>query len=318
MPTAATIFAMNTPAWNWRIVLVRPRNPLNIGAAARAMANFGFRDLLVVNPYEPTWRETRSAVGAEDVVKSARAVPTLIAAIGDAALVVGTTAGTRRHLTRELVPLNDLPVWLASRRKPRGSKRTPDVDSRLRGNDEVLSLAGETGHGRDRRRVAADRRALPAALLFGSEKTGLSNDEMSYCQALVRIPTSPGCPSMNLGQAVAVCCYELSRQGLVSNRAAGARIHRSDPATQQSLAHLFDRAARVLDTVGYLKPKSRAATLLKLREFLLESGLTNYDARILGGVLAQIEWKLGLPDVILGGAKDLRISKYRDPSLRSG
>ena len=264
---------MTTAAWNWRIVLVRPRNPLNIGAAARAMANFGFRDLVVVNPYEPTWQETRSAVGAEDVVKSARAVPTLLDAIGDAALVVGTTAGTRRHLTRELLPLTDLPAWLALRRKRRASRRAGDVDSRLRGNDEK-------------------GRVLPAALLFGSEKTGLSNDEMSYCQALTRIPTSPGCPSMNLGQAVAVCCYELARCGLVSNRPAGARIHRSDPATQQSLAHLFDRAARVLDTVGYLKPKSRAATLLKLREFLLELSLTNYDARILGGVLAQIEWKL--------------------------
>ena len=267
---------MNPATWNWRIVLVRPRNPLNIGAAARAMANFGFRDLTVVNPYEPTWQETRSAVGAEDLVRSARAVPTLLEAIGDAALVVGTTAGSRRHLTRELVSLTDLPAWLASRRSRRGSPPAAKVDSRFRGNDELLG-----------------RRVLRAALLFGSEKTGLSNHEMSYCQALVRIPTSPRCPSMNLGQAVAVCCYELARQGLVSNRSAGARIHRSDPATQQSLAHLFDRAARVLDTVGYLKPKSREATLLKLREFLLELGLTNYDARILGGVLAQIEWKLG-------------------------
>lgn len=269
---------MKTAAWNWRIVLVRPRNPLNIGAAARAMANFGFRDLVVVNPYEPTWQETRSAVGAEDVVKSARAVPTLLDAVGDAALVVGTTAGSRRHVTRELLPLNDLPEWLAGapRRGPRGRPSPERAGTRP---------APPSG-----------RAVWRAALLFGSEKTGLSNDEMSYCQALVRIPTSPGCPSMNLGQAVAVCCYELARCGLVSNRPAGARIHRSDPATQQSIAHLFDRAARVLDVVGYLKPKSRAATLLKLREFLLELGLTNYDARILGGVLAQIEWKLGLTE----------------------
>jgi len=283
---------MNPAAWNWRIVLVRPRNPLNIGAAARAMANFGFHDLVVVKPYEPTWQETRSAVGAEDLVQSARAVPTLLDAIGDVALVVGTTAGSRRHLTRDLVSLTHLTEWLALRRmsksaaeasretsgsssqsqdsvipakagihqEKRSTYASQRLDSRLRGNDEV-------GGG---------SRSLRAALLFGSEKTGLSNDEMSSCQA-----------------PVAVSCYELARQGLFSNRAAGGRIHRSDPATQQSLAHLFDRAARVLDTVGYLKPKSRAATLLKLREFLLELGLTNYDARILGGVLAQIEWKLG-------------------------
>jgi tRNA/rRNA methyltransferase len=283
---------MNPTAWNWRIVLVRPRNPLNIGAAARAMANFGFRDLVVVNPYEPTWRETRSAVGAEDLVRSARAMPTLLDAIGDAALVVGTTAGSRRHLTRDLVSLTDLLGWLGEARRGGPPGRPGAKAPAVRAGRRAATRAGTRPAPTSELRAAARQSVLPAALLFGSEKTGLSNDEMSYCQALVRIPTSPGCPSMNLGQAVAVCCYELARQGFQSNRTAGARIHRSDPATQQLLAHLFDRAARVLDTVGYLKPKSREAALLKLREFLLELGLTNYDARILGGVLAQIEWKL--------------------------
>jgi TrmH family RNA methyltransferase len=259
---------MTARVWNWRIVLVRPRNPLNIGAAARAMANFGFRDLRVVNPYESAWQETQSAVGAEDVVRGARSVPSLIEAVDDVGLVVGTTSGSRRHLTRELVALTDLPAWLAAGRRRARSK------SASRGFKPA--------------------RTKQAALLFGSEKTGLSNEEMSYCQLLVRIPTSPACPSMNLGQAVAVCCYELARQGLVSNPASVTRLHSSDPATQQSLAHLFDRAARVLDAIGYTKPNSRAATLRKLREFLLAMCLTNYDARILGGVLAQIEWKLGL------------------------
>ena len=87
---------------NWRVVLVRPRNPLNIGAAARAMANFGLQDLMVVAPYEPVWQEVRSAVGAEEVVKSARAVERLEEAIGDANLVVGTTAGGQRAATRFL------------------------------------------------------------------------------------------------------------------------------------------------------------------------------------------------------------------------
>ena len=278
-PTPATIAGMN-PAWNWRTVLVRPRNPLNIGAAARAMANFGFRELMVVDPYEPTWQETRSAVGAEEVVGSARAVPALIDAVGDAALVVGTTSGSRRHLTRELIPLGDLTAWLNSQRTRRVedrpvSKRTPKRPADARGGTARLKP-----------------RALRAALLFGSEKTGLSNEETTYCHGLVRIPTSPRCPSMNLGQAVAVCCYEITRQGLNSGPAPGVRVHRSDPATVQSLEHNFERAVRVLDQSGYLQPKSREATILKLRQFLSEIGLTNYDARILGGVLAQVEWKL--------------------------
>ena len=236
---------------NWRFVLVRPRNPLNIGAAARAMANFGFRRMVVVAPYGPVWQETRSAVGAEEMVTSARAVESLVEGLGETSTVVGTTAGSRRNLDRDLIPLPDFPAWLRRRRA--------------------------RGH---------------IALLFGSEKTGLSNEHMSYCHALVRIPTALDCPSMNLGQAVAVCAYELSRAGLVPNRTPRITVRSSDPAGAQSLEHLFDRAARVLDQVGYLKPKSRHPTLRNLRRLILNLELTNYDARVVGGILAQIEWKL--------------------------
>jgi len=239
----------------WRFVLVRPRNPLNIGAAARAMANFGFRELMVVSPYGPVWQETRSAVGAEDVVTSARAVDGLVDAVADAPLVVGTTAGSRRNLDRDLILLPDFPAWLR-RRHARGL----------------------------------------VALLFGSEKTGLSNEHLSFCHALVRIPTAVDCPSMNLGQAVAICAYELARAGLVPPRPLRPTVHSSDSAGAQSLEHLFERAARVLDQVGYLKPKSRAATLLKLRRLMRDLELTNNDAKILGGILAQVEWKIGARD----------------------
>jgi tRNA/rRNA methyltransferase len=237
---------------DWRFVLVRPRNPLNIGAAARAMANFGFREMVVVAPYSPVWQETRSAVGAEKVVTSARAVESLLEAIGDASLIVGTTTGSRRNLDRGLIPLPDFPAWLRQRRA-----------------------------------------AGCVAMLFGSEKTGLSNEHMSYCHALVRIPTAVGCPSMNLGQAVAVCAYELARTGFVPSSPLRLTVHPSDPASAQSLGHLFERAARVLDQVGYLKSKSRHATLIKLRRVMLDQELTKHDARILGGILAQIEWKIG-------------------------
>lgn len=233
------------------MVLVRPRNPLNIGAAARAMANFGLQELVVVAPYAPVWREARSALGAEDIVRSARTVDDLLEAIGDATVIVGTTSGSRRNLDRDLVPLAELPAW----------------------------LRGRAQEGR-------------VALLFGSEKTGLTNQQISFCHALVRIPTTPGCPSMNLGQAVAVCCYELARAGAVATRPASASIHRSAPASLQSLEHVFDRTVRVLEQVGYLKSKSRNAALVKIRRLMLDLGLTNNDVRILGGILAQIEWKL--------------------------
>jgi len=237
---------------NWRIVLVRPRNPLNIGAAARALANFGLLEMAVVAAFEPTWEEARSAaVGAETVIASARVVPALLDAIGDATLVVGTTTGSRRNLDRELLPLPELAAWLL-RRNARGR----------------------------------------AALLFGSEKTGLANEDMSHCHALVRIPTTLDCPSMNLGQAVAVCAYELARAGIISVRPPRVTGHRSELANLQTLNHIFERAAALLDVSGYLQPKSRAAMLMKLRRLLLDLNLTCNDARILGGVLSQVEWKL--------------------------
>ncbi len=234
-------------------MLVRPRNPLNIGAAARAMANFGFDDLVVVSPFDPVWREARSAVGAGNVLKSARAVDHLSEAIGDCTVVAGTTTGSRRNLDRDPIPLTEFTSTL----------------SKLQ--------AGTKG-----------------AMLFGSEKTGLLNDHLSYCHMLVRVPTTADCPSMNLGQAVAVCCYELARAGGFPRAAATGHVHSSLPANSQSLNHLLDRAANVLDCASYFKPKGRHAQLLKLRRLLLDLGLSNHDVRVLGGVLAQIEWKMKL------------------------
>ncbi len=253
---------------HWRVILVRPRNPLNIGAAARALANFGFRELAVVEPYDPVWQETRSAVGAEELIHSARAVKSLAEALVGVELVIGATSGQRRNLDRELISLDRISAWIAGREPVEPVRR--------------------------------------AALLFGSEKTGLSNQDMSYCHALVRIPTVARCPSMNLGQAVAVCCFELASSRLTfasretsppktgdSPAMLSSRQHLSSPAPAESLEHLFERAVRVLDLVGYLKPQSRPASLTKLRRVLLDRGFSNHDAKVLGGVLAQIEWKLG-------------------------
>ncbi len=235
----------------WRVVLVRPRNPLNIGAAARAMANFGMKDLAVVSPYEAGWREAQSAVGAEPLLHSALATEDLAQGLGEATLVLGTTTGRRRTLDRSLISVAELADWV---------KR-------------------QKGHRR-------------AALLFGSEKTGLSNEHLSFCHALIRIPTLAVQPSMNLGQAVAVCCYELARSGLIRNRGPAFAAHASSPAPAVSLEHLLARAIRLLDESGYFKPKARNAQVRKLRRFLFDLRLTNYDARVLGGVLAQLAWKI--------------------------
>src|SRR5579872_3289222 len=88
-----------------RVVLVAARNPLNIGAAARAMSNFGFSRLRVVNPYEAAFREARSAVGASEILSRAEAYQSLADAIADCGLVVGTTAAGNRELEQPLKTL---------------------------------------------------------------------------------------------------------------------------------------------------------------------------------------------------------------------
>ena len=94
------------------IVLVRPRNPQNIGAAARAMGNFGLGDLRVVSPYEPTWREAVSAVGAHEILKKAGLYDNLKDALFDADLVLATTALKNRRTDRPIISLPSLGKYL--------------------------------------------------------------------------------------------------------------------------------------------------------------------------------------------------------------
>jgi tRNA/rRNA methyltransferase len=152
------------------VVLVSPRNPLNIGAVARAMANFGFAQLSVVAPYEPHWREAHSAVGADALLQNAKRAESLGQAVAHCTLVIGTATLTHRKPEQKVVQLPNLP---------------PIVQQEL------------TRGGR-------------VALVFGPEKHGLTREDLSWCNLLVEIPTDPRQPSMNLGQAVAVCLYELS------------------------------------------------------------------------------------------------------------
>src|SRR5580692_8309022 len=157
------------------VVLVRARNPNNIGAVARAMHGFGFVDLRLVNDYSVALEKARSAVDASAILASAKEFATVEDAVADCRLVVGTTAvGERKQ------------------------------------EHAVHTLA--EGAGLLRSALLSEARI---ALLFGSEKTGLSNDAMSHCHWLMTIPMhqTPGLrhASMNLGQAAAVCLYELIR-----------------------------------------------------------------------------------------------------------
>ena len=156
------------------VVLCRVRNPLNIGAVARAMADLGFDDLRLVNEYAVPFETARSAVDAGPVIAEARVFATLSEAVADCSLVYGTTAMGERRLLHPVDLLRDAAVRVHEH--------------------------------------AAVGSGLRSAMVFGSEKTGLSNEEMSLCHRLLTIPMAQTGVSMNLGQAVAVCLYELARE----------------------------------------------------------------------------------------------------------
>ena len=233
---------------NLSVVLVAPRNPLNIGAAARAMSNFGVFDLRLVNPYEVAFREARSAVKSQQVLKNAREFATLAEAVGDCSLVVGTTSKGHRELQHPL--------------------RRLELGGRL--------IA---------KRLAAGQRV---ALLFGSEKFGLSNDDMSHCHWLTRIPTRAEHGSMNLGQSVAVCLYEIIRSPAAAKSTPEARR----AAAAANLERISARLQEILDESGYVHARVEGSTQLKIRRLIRRMNLNAHDAEVWLGMLRQIQWKL--------------------------
>lgn len=227
------------------VILVSTRNPLNIGAAARALANFGLDDLRLVNPYKAAFREAVSAVGAEHVMRTARVFETVAEAVTDCSLVAGLTAAQRRELQQPIARL-------------------------AAGMTQIREHGGRVG------------------LMFGSEKSGLSNEDMSYCHTLLRIPTSPETPSMNLGQAVAVCLYELTRD----ESGPSARRVRADAIEGSDAEQVTKMLLEVLEKSGYTKRITAVSTEQKIRRWVRRTRLSRRDAPLLLGVLRQILWKL--------------------------
>ncbi|MEA2490197.1 MAG: tRNA/rRNA methyltransferase [Acidobacteriota bacterium] len=155
-----------------RIVMVEPLEAGNVGAAARAMKNFGFTDLWITGSKDPRTDDVSGwwAVGAADVLQNATRVATLEEALVDCHLAVATTAVRGRQVLEQLTP------------------------------HEVARLAEET---------LSDEHRL--AIVFGREKWGLSGAEVMLCQRTASIPTWPEFPTMNLAQSVAIFCYELGK-----------------------------------------------------------------------------------------------------------
>lgn len=212
------------------------------------MSNFGFTELRLVNPYEVAFKEARSAVRAHYILEQAQVFSNLADAVRDCSLVVGTTAVGHRDL--------NLPLY------------------RL---ESAGSLMQE--------HMVAN---VPVALLFGSEKFGLSNEDMSHCHWLTRIPTREEHGSMNLGQAVAICLYELSRdQAEVSHRFAAPASASAEDAERFTILLL-----ELLTRSGYVREHTEKSTELKIRRLVKRMGPPAGDAETWLGILRQILWKI--------------------------
>ena len=228
----------------FRVVLVSPRNPLNIGAVARAMSNFGFRDLRLVTPYDVAFREAKSAVRSQYVLESAQVHDSVDAAISGCGLVVGTTAVGHRDLR--------IPLYR-------------------------LETAGTL--------IRQHSQLSPVALLFGSEKFGLSNEDLSFCHWVARIPTREEHGSMNLGQAVAICLYELRRDGQYQE----AQFAPPREASAEVYSRFTNLLFEVLNESGYVHGKSAE---LKIRRLVQHLHLPAADSETWLGILRQILWRI--------------------------
>ena len=230
-----------------RIVLVEPAGPLNVGAIARVMKNFGLQQLVLVNPQCDRLADEAKlmAVHAWDVLEAASEVATLPEALQGCMRAIATTARVRA-LPGMLEPPRTALPWLTATNES-------------------------------------------AALIFGPEYRGLSNEELNYAQRFVRIPSSDSYPSLNLAQAVAICCYELFMSDREPRQAA-------DVMTAGSLASLdvlegyYQQLESLLLQIGYLYPHTAASRMEKFRQLFNRAQLENTEVAMLRGILTQMEW----------------------------
>jgi tRNA/rRNA methyltransferase len=236
---------MTAPA----IILSHPQLGENIGAAVRAMKNFGLEDLRLIAPRDP-WPNEKArhmAAGASDLLESVRLFDTAEAALGDLQLVFATTA-RERGVAKPVA--------------------TPPEAARL------LHAAVATG--------------TRCGILFGGERAGLDNDEVSLATAIVTIPTAEF-SSLNLAQSVMLLCYEWFR---AADETPPSRIDHgpiAKPATREEMFQLFEHLEDELLTSGFLYPPSKETPMIRhVRALLNRARLTDQEVRTIRGMIVAL------------------------------
>ena len=237
------------------IVLVEPQLGENIGAAARAMANFALADLRLVAPRDgwPSDAARKSASGADSVIDAARVHGSVAEAIADLNFVYAATA------------------------RPR---------------DVVKPVAAlEEAAGDSVSRMAAGQKV---GVLFGRERWGLENDELSLADAILTFPANPGFASFNLAQAVLLVGYEWFRAAGRGDIDPDKYRRAQLPAKRADMLALFEHLEGELDKAGFLHPpEKRPAMVRNLRAMLARAELTEQEVRSLRGVIKALTGEKG-------------------------
>jgi tRNA/rRNA methyltransferase len=232
-----------------RIILVRPQVAGNLGATARVMRNFGLSDLCLVDPVaDPGDPQARQlSTHGESILNQAHIVPDLVDALADCVVVVGTSA------------------------RIGGSVRQQSVGTPRQIAPSIISALA----------------AGPAALVFGPEPTGLTNDEVTHCHYLIHIPADPTYPALNLAQAVAVCLYEIRCAWL---EVEGAISAIEPPAPFAMQERMFEQLRTALEEVHYLYGPNAEALMHGLRHLIGRAGPTAMEVDLLFGLARQLRW----------------------------
>lgn len=239
-----------TPA----VILVRPREDGNVGAAARAMANMGLSELVLVEPATPLGVLGRAfAKGADHVIAGLRRVPSLAEAAAGYHRLVGTVSARARSGGRQVLEPRQLPPLLAAE----------PPDSRV-------------------------------ALVFGPEVSGLTNEELAILDPLVNVPCDPLQPTLNLAQSVLVLAYELHLARIGRGEAEPAEFPEQapEPALHEQVEALFDHVLELLHRVRFARDDTFDQVRRELRQLLARAAVSEREVTLLRGVVRKIEWQL--------------------------
>lgn len=245
-------------------VLVQTSHPGNVGATARAMTTMGFKRMTLVAPRvkNPQNREQALALasGANAVLSNCRVVPTLADALRDAQLTIAVSAAGREFAQEPVTP--------------------EAIAQRVASEFELASIGPDD--------------PAPVALVFGSERNGLSVEQAVMCQAVCSIQSDPAFGSLNLSQAVQVLAYVMRQQFLSATQQTPSQPEREPhtkdlPATHGQLERMFDHLESMMIDIGFLDPDKPKRLMPRLRHLFTRAQPSVTDVDIMRGICTEVQ-----------------------------